>query len=517
MKNVIKHIIMFMILLFAFILLFTVDWLYKTFGNLTLEEVVFQLKVPMVGTNMDFYYNYAINVLPYILISTIAVFLLFCFIFKKKKYKAPKAKRMKGTHSDPGTSLVVYKKFRIDTKYFWKMLCSLCVLMVCLTYAANRTNLREFVKYQLSDSELIEKEYIDTSKTNIEFPENKRNLIYIYLESMEATFFSRENGGAYDESLIPELEELAIENISFSGSDELAGLYSLPGTTWTTGAMTAQTTGLPLKIPVDGNAYGEYDSFLPGVTGLGEILKDQGYKQMLMIGSDIEFGGREHLFKQHGDYEIFDFYTAVAEEKKNKEDFVWWGYPDRDLFEYAKEKLEVLAEDEQPFNFTMLTVDTHHVDGYECEDCENKYVDKYFNVLACSSKKVKEFVDWIQKQDFYENTTIIICGDHPSMQPGNFEQLEKDGYKRTVYNTIINSAIEVEPEKTKNKNCATIDMFPTTLASIGATIDGDKLGLGTNLFSEEKTIMERYGLDYLTEELNKNSKFYNKQFVYNDK
>ena len=31
----------------------------------------------------------------------------------------------------------------------------------------------------------------------------------------------------------------------------------------------------------------------------------------------------------------------------------------------------MLAENEQPFNFTMLTVDTHHVDGYFCEDCEN--------------------------------------------------------------------------------------------------------------------------------------------------
>lgn len=517
MKNTIKHIIMFIILLFSFTLMFTVNWLYKTFGNLTLEEVVFQLKVPMEGTNTDFYFNYAKNVLPYILISTIATFTLLCFIFKKKKFKKPKAKRMKGTHSDPGTSLVVYKRFRIDTKFLFKVICSLVILAISIRYAVNKTDLVEYMKNQWSNSDLIENEYIDPRNVSIEFPENKRNLVYIYLESMEATFYSKENGGAYEESLISELEELATENISFSGSDKLAGLYTLPGTTWTVGAMTAQITGLPLKIPIDGNSYNKYDSFLPGVYSLGQILQEQGYRQMLMIGSRAEFGGRKNLFEQHGGYEIFDFNKLVEEGRKTEEDFIWWGYPDRELFEYAKEELTEMAKDEQPFNFTMLTADTHHVNGYRCEECNNtnEYTEPYFDVLECSSKKVTEFIKWLQKQDFYDNTTIVLCGDHPSMQPETFEQIEKDGYIRTVYNVIINSPIEAE--NTENKYCSTIDMFPTTLASIGVNIEGDRLGLGTNLFSEKETLLKKYGLDTLSDELNKKSSFYNKQFIYDKK
>ena len=35
-----------------------------------------------------------------------------------------------------------------------------------------------------------------------------------------------------------------------------------------------------------------------------------------------------------------------------------------------------------------------------------------------------------------------------------------------------------------------MDMFPTTLASLGAVIDGDRLGLGTNLFSDKPTLAE---------------------------
>ena len=42
----------------------------------------------------------------------------------------------------------------------------------------------------------------------------------------------------------------------------------------------------------------------------------------------------------------------------------------------------MLASEEQPFNFTMLTVDTHPIGGYVCEDCENNFDEQYFNVLA---------------------------------------------------------------------------------------------------------------------------------------
>lgn len=508
MKTTLKRVLMFIILLFSFTLIFTVNWLYKTFGNLTLEEVVFQLKVPMAGTNTDFYFDYTKKVLPYILISTIATFVIILLIFNKNKNKL-KAKTIKDSHDETETSIVVYKN---NPKFVHEIICTMAILVISISYAIKRTNLVEYMQYQWSNSDLIENEYADTKNVNIEFPENKRNLIYIYLESMETTFFSKENGGAYDESIIPELEELATENISFSGSNELPGLYSLPGNTWTVGAMVGQTSGLPLKIPIDGNSYDQYDSFLPGVTSLGQVLENEGYNQMLVIGSKAEFAGRKNYFEQHGNYEIFDFHKAVEENKKTEEDFEWWGFSDNDLFEYAKEKLTKIAQEDNPFNFTMLTVDTHHVDGYLCKDCGNKYDEQYYNVLACSSKKVKQFVDWIQTQDFYDNTTIVICGDHPSMQPYTFDEIENNGYTRTVYNAILNSAINAE--ETNNKYCSTLDMFPTTLASLGVKIDGDKLGIGTNLFSNKETIIKKYGLDYLCDELAKNSKFYSNGFIY---
>ena len=60
---------------------------------------------------------------------------------------------------------------------------------------------------------------------------------------------------------------------------------------------------------------------------------------------------------------------------------------------------------------------------------------------------------------------------------------------------------------------SSFDIFPTTLSALGATWEGDRLGLGTNLFSDEKTIFEEYGYEYVNNELKKKSSFYNKKIL----
>ena len=45
-----------------------------------------------------------------------------------------------------------------------------------------------YLHIQNSYSTLIEDNYVNPSQTTITFPEKKRNLIYIYLESMESTY-----------------------------------------------------------------------------------------------------------------------------------------------------------------------------------------------------------------------------------------------------------------------------------------------------------------------------------------
>lgn len=111
-------------------------------------------------------------------------------------------------------------------------------------------------------------------------------------------------------------------------------------------------------------------------------------------------------------------------------------------------------------------------------------------------------------------SSIVIVGDHLGMQTEFYTEKTKNEYYRTIYNVVINPAIE----KVNNTNriFTAMDMCPTMLASIGAKIEGEKIGLGTNLYSGIPTLAEEYGISYLNEELVKNSRFYNKKILGDD-
>ena len=380
------------------------------------------------------------------------------------------------------------------------------ILLAGTVYTAwERLDIADYAANSGAVSSFIDENYVDPAGTELTFPEQKRNLIYIFLESMETTYADEENGGAFSENYIPELTELAEENEDFSGADAgLNGGTALTSTTWTAAALFGQTTGLPLSIPIDGNSMDTQESFLPGVTSLGDILEQQGYRQTFMIGSDGNFGGRSLYFTDHGNYDIKDYYYYQSQGKFDKDYWVWWGFEDQKLFEYAKEELTALAAQDQPFNFTLLTVDTHFEDGYVCGLCGNEHGEnQYGNVLSCSSRQIKEFVEWIRQQDFYENTTIVISGDHPTMDKDFCEGID-DAYERKVYTAYINSAVTPEdPEWTRAYS--TFDNYPTTLASLGVSIEGERLGLGTNLFSSRSTLTEVYGNPYINQELTRKS------------
>ena len=464
------------------LLYFSIKWMFKTWTNLTMDELVYHMTAPLEGTNDGMIQEYLdVCAVPAILMLLLVVILFIAWRTKKRWYVVM------------GASIIV----------------PIIVSGVSVHGAWNELDVGSFVDGQSTYSSFIDDNYVDPADVALTFPEQKRNLIYIFLESMEMTYADKENGGAFDKNVIPELTELAQENEDLSGEGkELNGGYAMTGATWTMGAMFAHTSGIPLSISIDGNDMNTQEHFFAGAVTLGDILESAGYCQNLMIGSDATFGGRRLYFTEHGNYNIYD-YNYASENGLIPPDYrVWWGYEDEKLFSFAKDKLTELSQQSTPFNFTMLTVDTHFEDGYPCELCTDEFGDnQYANVMACSSRQVKELVDWIQQQDFYENTTIVIAGDHPTMDKDFCEDVDDD-YTRKVYTTYINPAAELET--TEKRNYTTFDNFPTTLAALGVKIDGNRLGLGTNLFSSTQTLTERFGIDKMESELKKKSKMMEK-------
>ena len=166
---------------------------------------------------------------------------------------------------------------------------SVLVIILSVVHIWNTLDVSAYVKNQSTYSSFIDDNYIDPRSVKITFPEQKRNLIYIYLESMENTYADQQSGGAFEQNVIPELTRLSLENENFSGKQEiLNGGYVLTGTTWTVGAMFGQTSGLPLIIPIDQNSMGTQENFFPGIVTLNDILEQEGYYQELLIGSDAD-------------------------------------------------------------------------------------------------------------------------------------------------------------------------------------------------------------------------------------
>ena len=78
-----------------------------------------------------------------------------------------------------------------------------------------------------------------------------------------------------------------------------------------------------------------------------------------------------------------------------------------------------------------------------------------------------------------------------------------ENYERTVYTAYVNAA--VQPVRAERRDFTTFDDFPTTLAALGVDIAGNRLGLGTNLFSDVPTLSEQFGRAKEKEELEKKS------------
>lgn len=384
------------------------------------------------------------------------------------------------------------KKLMIGKK---TLIISIIFLLLSIVILLNSFNFFGFVKSRLSKTDIFEKYYVDTKSANITF-NNKNNLILIYLESMESSLFSKENGGAFEKSRISELEKLAKDNINFSNTDKLGGYYTLDVTAYTSGSIISSTSGTPIY-------YIKNKEVLPNVKTLYDVLKENDYNLGFIQGSNIDFGGKNMYLRGHGVDNIIDYSFAKDKGLIDKDYFVWWGFEDKKLFSFAKDEIVSLSKRDKPFAYTLLTVDTHFMDGYLDETCASVFDDNYSNSYACSSKMVNDFVSWVMSQDFYKDTTIVILGDHITMQNSFYKDKV---YDRTVYNTFINS--KVSEGNFSNRVITSFDMYPTILTSIGADVEGNRLGLGVNLFSDEKTIPEIMGLEKFSDEVSRRSGYY---------
>ena len=390
---------------------------------------------------------------------------------------------------------------------------SLLLMLGCAAFFSIQTNFLHYVKMKIDRSTIYEEYYVKPEASVLTFPEKKRNLIYIYLESMECTYASTAVGGSQEENYISGLTELAGSPncVNFSNTEQLGGAsVFVPAITYTQGSTVAQTSGISLNTKIlPPNGVVEY----PTMVRLEDVLHDNGYNQLYLQGSKGVFSMYDQYVARYDDSILYDR-TRLVDEGYAREDtdYIWkWGIEDRKLFEIAKELITDISKEDKPFFVTMYTMDTHSFEcGHRCVNCDESIDNDYLASVDCTNRQTVEFVKWIQQQPFYENTTIILVGDHLGNKKTSLVEFD-DSYIRTTYNCFINAA--KEPVQSKNRLFSSLDMFPSTLSAIGVTIQGDRLGLGTDLFSATPTLCEALGEEEYKKQLEKTSDYYDNIFV----
>lgn len=467
----------------GFTALFLTRWIMKAMPGTDTESMIFQLKVPLEGTDWS----------------------AFAGMFRAFLLWAP-----------IGTVIVVIAAHFIRCRTWLKVSIAGIFALFFWCFGLNYISFFNYVYAQIKSSNIYEEEYADPETTEITFPERKRNLIYIYLESMEITFMDEASGGINTFNPLPNLTELALENECFGDGTVLNGPQMTVGSSWTMASFVAQNTGVPLCIPIEGNSMSSYGSFLPGAYSLGQILETQGYRQEVIIGSKKTFSGFDTFLESHGNPTVIDWPAAQEAGYLPSKDYkAWWGYEDRYLFQIAEQQLTEMASSDEPFALTLMTMDTHRVGGYQCALCDDEYENQYDNVLACSDRQIAAFLSWLSEQDFYENTTVILAGDHQTMDGDYVSTLTiPSDYTRKQYYVIVNGA--AKKQLTTARTYTTLDLFPTTLAAMGCEINGNRLGLGTNLYSDVPTLAEEKGYDWLNGQLELQSSYYKNHLLYGE-
>lgn len=303
--------------------------------------------------------------------------------------------------------------------------------------------------------------------------EGRRNLVFLYLESLERTYLDQQRFPG----LIRHLSELEKQATSFIQIDQL------PGTEFTMAGLVASQCGIPLVTASEGNSMSGMDSFLPGATCLGDLLRSDGYHLSFMGGAPSAFAGKQKFLATHGFHSI----QGLADLRPRLRDPAYvstWGIYDDSLLQYVYDEFEKLSRAEAPFALFTLTLDTH--DGNASRSVEHlaKAHDRHriLGAVAGSDQLTFEFVQKVRSSEWSAQTTIVLASDHLAM--ASTAPPELNGVERRNLLMIINGQDMLPGQVAKRGT--TLDTGPTVLRALG--MRGD-IGLGRDLLGPEPTLL----------------------------
>ena len=295
--------------------------------------------------------------------------------------------------------------------------------------------------------------------TNTQFTSTPgKNLLFIFLEGFEAIYTDKD----LFPGLTPNLQALNEEGW------QLDNMQQVEGSGWTIAGMVSSLCGTPLLYE---SSFGGNEVFfsrmLDKATCLPDVLSSAGYQQIFMGGAALGFASKGNFLLEHG-FDTTLGRHALVNELADPNYVTGWGLYDDSLFSQALEQFTSLAASEQPFNLTLLTVDTHHPIGEPSASCsEYDQIDNsILHAVHCTDYLLGEFLDQVKTHPAYKDTVVVLVSDHLAMRNNAFP-LFPENYQRRLYFNVLNSSAAAEQEILATP----LDISPTVLHLLGVQHD----------------------------------------------
>lgn len=457
--------LVFLIGVFSICILISSKWIVEHFGRVSFEDILMTLFLPV----SDGFETFKESITTYSFYTLICIFIWWVVAYKPNFIYQP-------------FKLILANK---KGHTIFITLTAIASIFVANNQLDKKFAFKEFLKNKNLDSktDFFEKHY--SLPKNLEFKNGKKNIVIVLAESFESSFYNLSNG----ENYAPNLEALAI------AKQNNQNMLMIDHASNTISALTAWFFGVPIKISPNFLNYANFDNSFKNTISVFDILKENGYEMRAIMGSEASFANTGKLFLTHGFSKIKDKKYFDENLFNQDENLGVWGYNDIFIFEQSVKELDELKQQEKPFVLFISTMDTHLTNKRPFQ----KYYGDYRDAIIHSDKAISSFLKEIEN---IKNTAIIAIGDHlsPRIVPG----LPKE---RRIFNVFFGNIPQISQSKTTEAICA-LDIAASILHSSGASWHNGNFGIGTSIFSEQKSLLSILGEKQFNRELNSFSKYY---------
>ena len=227
---------------------------------------------------------------------------------------------------------------------------------------------------------------------------------------------------------------------------------------------------------------------------LASILKGQGYYTAVFHANEKEFWNRETMYEALG----FDHFFDESAFLVNEENSFGWGLTDEAFFEQTLDYLKGLP---QPFYAKLLTLTNHYPfeipEQYQYispGETNNEIVNHYITTVRYLDEALKSFITNLKESGLYDNTIIVMYGDHYGLSESYYEDLAILLQEEEI---TLNRHLDLQrvpfiihlPNQEEGEVVSTvtgqIDMKPTLFNLVGLPVNA-YINFGQDLFAADR-------------------------------